>query len=245
MEQVTYGNKKIKFKIKRGRRKKTVALQIQPNSTVLVLSPAFLGVEKIKQIVLKRARWIIQKQEKTRKLKFDIPRKEFVSGESFPYLGKEYRLKVIKVNQAEGSCCKLINGRFYVEIDKKLKNIKASRTIKEKLIKWYLNQAEEKIMKRIEKYSKQVGKEPQKTIIRNQEKRWGSCSHSGVIRFNWKIIMVPLSVFDYVVVHELCHLIYQNHSLKFWSKVESIIPSFKSKREWLKENSFLVSELLN
>ena len=75
MEQITYGNKKIKFNIKRGRRKKTVALQIQPNSTVMVLSPYFLDKDKIKEVVLKRARWIIQKQEKIKKLNAEMPKK--------------------------------------------------------------------------------------------------------------------------------------------------------------------------
>lgn len=242
MEQITYGNINIQFKVKRGRRMKTVALQIQPDSTVVVLSPAFLDTEKIKQIVLKRARWIIRKQEKIKRLKINITEKEFVSGESFLYLGRRYRLKVIKTNRTEDDNCRLINGRFYIEINEKLQGKAAASDIREKLIGWYSNQARDKIMERIEKYSKLLGVKPRKIIIKNQEKRWGSCSCSGIIRFNWKIIMAPMSVLDYVIIHELCHLIQQNHSPEFWSKVESIIPSFKSKREWLKENGFLFNE---
>ncbi|MBA4349104.1 MAG: M48 family peptidase [Thermodesulfovibrio sp.] len=245
MEHITYGNRKIKFNIKRGKRKKTVALQIQPNSTVVVLSPYFLDKDKIKEIVRKRARWIIQKQEKIKKLNAEMPKKEFVSGESFPYLGREYRLKVIKSEDEKCGHCKLMSGRFYVEINNKFSGRVASKIVKENLLEWYIERAKEKINERVQRYSKLIGIIPQKIIIRNQEKRWGSCSHSGVLRFNWKAIMAPLSVLDYVIVHELCHLIHQNHSPDFWGKVESIISSYKDKRSWLKENSFLLAELLN
>lgn len=245
MEHITYGNRKIKFNIKRGRRKKTVALQIQPNSTVVVLSPYFLDKDKIKEIVRKRARWIIQKQEKIKKLNAEMPQKEFVSGESFPYLGREYRLKVIKSKDEKCCPCKLMSGRFYVEINNKFSDRGASKIVKEKLLEWYIEHAKEKINERVQRYSKLIGIIPQKIIIRNQEKRWGSCSHSGVLRFNWKAIMAPLSVLDYVIVHELCHRIHQNHSPDFWQKVGSVIPDYKKKREWLKENSLLLTELLN
>ena len=245
MEQITYGNNKIKFNIKRGRRKKTVALQIQPNSTVMVLSPYFLDKDKIKEVVLKRARWIIQKQEKIKKLNAEMPKKEFVSGESFPYLGREYRLKVIKSQDEKFCPCKLMAGRFYVEINNKFSGRVASKIVKEKMLEWYIERAKEKITERTQRYFKLIGIIPQKIIIRNQQKRWGSCSHSGVLRFNWKVIMAPISVLDYVIVHELCHLIHQNHSHDFWHKVGSIIPDYKKKREWLKEKSALSAQLLS
>lgn len=245
MEHITYGSRKIKFSIKRGRRKKTVALQIQPNSTVVVLSPNFLDKDKINEIVQKRARWIIQKQEKIKKINAEVPKKEFVSGESFPYLGREYRLKVIKSKDDKYCFCKLMSGRFYVEINNRFSGKAASQIVKEKLLEWYIEHAKEKINERVQRYSKLIGVIPQKIIIRNQEKRWGSCSHSGVLRFNWKVIMAPISVLDYVLVHEICHLVLKNHSDEFWNKLSSIVPDYKKKRQWLKENSFLLTELLN
>ncbi len=244
MEHITYGSRKIKFNVKRGRRKKTVALQIQPNSTVVVLSPYFLDKDKIKEIVQKRARWIIQKQEKIKKLNAEMPKKEFVSGESFPYLGREYRLKVIKSKDKKSCPCKLMSGRFFVEINNKFSGRVASKIVKEKLLEWYIERAKEKINERSQRYSSLIGIIPQKIIIRNQEKRWGSCSYSAALRFNWKVIMAPLSVLDYVIVHELCHLLIKNHSDKFWNKLSSIVPDYKKKRQWLRENSYLLTELL-
>ncbi|HET6514337.1 MAG TPA: SprT family zinc-dependent metalloprotease [Thermodesulfovibrionales bacterium] len=244
MNQITFGNKKISYLIKRGKRGKTVALHIHSDSTVLVLSPQSLEPEKIREIVSKRARWIVQKQEKLKRFNAGIL-KEFVSGESFPYLGRQYRLKILRSDGARGPTCKLVNGRFLIEIDRGIKGKAASRVVSESLLKWYMDHAKEKINERIERYTIPIGKKPLKIIIRDQAKRWASCSHSRIVRFNWKVIMTPISVFDYVVVHELCHLIHADHSAGFWEKVESVIPDYKRKREWLKENSMLLTEMMN
>ena len=99
--------------------------------------------------------------------------------------------------------------------------------VKKALMEWYLEHAEEKIKERVSRFAQLIGKWPASIEIKNQEKRWGSCSRSGIIRFNWKIIMAPISVMDYVIVHELCHLIYPHHSSQFWQKVQSIIPDYK------------------
>lgn len=244
MNQIKFGNKKIVYLIKRGSRKKTVALHIQPNSTVLVLSPQFLESEMIKEIVSKRARWIVQKQEKLKRFNTSILKKEFVSGESFPYLGRQYRLKIIRSDGADVPACKLVNGRFQVEINKSMTGETASSAVAGSILKWYMARAQEKINERVERYSIPIGEKPVRIIIRDQEKIWGSCSISGVLRFNWKVVMMPLSALDYVIVHELCHLFMKNHSDKFWNKVGSIIPDYKKKRQWLRENSHLLTELL-
>ena len=115
--------------------------------------------------------------------------------------------------------------------------------VKRNLIKWYLEHAKEKIGGRVNRFAQQIGKWPANIDVKNQERRWGSCSRTGVIRLNWKIIMAPISVIDYVIVHELCHLIYPHHSTQFWQKVQSIIPDYKRRREWLKRFSLQIDNL--
>lgn len=244
MAHVTFGSKKIQFAIRKSKRKKTIAIQVQPNSTVIVLTPQLIEVEKIKKIVLKRAKWIIKKQEILRQLKNNVPQKDFVSGETFPFLGRQYRLKVIRSASEYEKNCGIHNRRLHVLINSNLKDKAASKIVRKKLIEWYTEQAKEKINERIQKYSKSIGQYPKKIIIKNQEKRWGSCSHSGTLRLNWKTVMMPISVFDYIIVHELCHLIYPNHSKKFWQTVATIIPNFKRYRDWLRKNSPYMLELL-
>lgn len=243
-DYIQYGNKKIIFKIECSNRKKTVGIYIDPERGVIIHSPRFLKVDKIKEIVRKWARWIIEKQELVKKHSLLGSVKEFVSGEAFPYLGKQYRLKIIKSASKEEEKCKLINGRFLVEIDEDLNSEGIKRTVKKVLMEWYLAHAEEKIPERVKLYARQIGKWPERVEIKNHKRRWGSCSHNGIIRLNWKIIMAPVTILDYVIVHELCHLIHQHHSTQFWQKVQTIIPDYTKRRDKLKEYSFQV-EIFN
>ena len=105
------------------------------------------------------------------------------------------------------------------------------------LINWYLERASEKLPQRVKFYARHIGIMPKRIEIKSHKSQWGSCSYDGVIRFNWKIIMTPVPVVDYVVVHELCHLIYRNHSPLFRQKVQTIIPDYIKRRNILKEYS--------
>jgi len=241
MSYIQYGNKNIFFKVERSNRRKTVGIYIDPERGVIIRSPRFLKVDKIKEIVRKRARWIIEKQELLKNYSHLDSVKEFVSGEAFPYLGKQYRLKVVKSSTEKEEECKLVNGRFLVEVNSDLKGESVKRNVKKTLIQWYVVHAEEKIPERIKIYSRQIGKWPERVEIKNHKRRWGSCSPSGVIRFNWKIVMAPVTIVDYVIVHELCHLIYQHHSSQFWQKVQTIIPDYTKRRDKLKEYSFQIA----
>jgi hypothetical protein len=236
MNCVQYGNRKIHFEIKRGTRKKTVAIEVNSACGVTVLAPEDLDEEKILEFVGKKAGWIIERQQKIGNCDSDLT-KDFVSGEAFSYLGKEYRLKIIRAASEKVGKCEFDIGRFRIEIAPNLTDEKRKIAVKEALLGWYLKKAEEKIRGRIHYYSGQVGRKPKVIEIKSQKKRWGSCSSAGVVRFNWKIIMTPLSVLDYVIVHELCHLIYSHHSPYFWGKVQSILPDYKRRRELLKRFS--------
>ena len=204
------------------------------------MSPSFLDEGDIRKILYKKGKRIIEKQEQVKKNTDANLAKQFVSGESFPYLGRYYRLKVRKQLPDDEKKCRLVNGRFLVEGDGHSESENSSSTVKRALIEWYIGHAEEKIEERVNRFAPLIGKWPVSIKIKNQEKRWGSCSRGGIIRFNWKIVMAPISVMDYVIAHELCHLIYPHHSIQFWQKVQSIIPDYEKKRHWLKEFSFQI-----
>ncbi len=162
----------------------------------------------------------------------------------FPIWAKHYRLKVLKSIKETEEKCRLVNGRFLVEVSGRSGDESDKRAVKNALINWYLEHAEEKIKERVGRFAKQIGKWPAAIKIKNQEKRWGSCSRTGNIRFNWKVIMAPISVIDYVIVHELCHLIYPHHSSQFWEKVQSVISDYQRRRNWLKQFSSQIDDLL-
>ena len=240
MSSIQYGNKKITFKIERSNRRKTVGIYIDPKKGVVVHTPLFLRTDDIDEIVRKRVRWIIEKQELVKNIDQLYSVKEFVSGEAFPYLGRHYRLKVIRSASEKEGQCNLISGRFMVEIDRALNTERSTRTVKKALITWFEKHAKEKIPERVELYAGQMGTWPERIQIKNHKRRWGSCSHNGIIRFNWKIIMAPMTIVDYVIVHELCHLNHPHHSAQFWQKVQTIIPDYAKRRDKLKEFSFQI-----
>jgi predicted metal-dependent hydrolase len=214
-----------------------VGIYIDPRRGVVVRCPQFLRVDEIVAVVRKRAQWIIEKEDVVKNHSQLNLVKGFVSGEGFPYLGRQYRLKVKKSASGKEESCKLINGRFLVEIDRQLDGERVKEIVKKGLINWYLERAHEKIPQRVKLYAHQIGTWPERVEIKDYKRQWGSCSHNGVIRLNWKIIMAPVTILDYVIVHELCHLIYPNHSARFWQKVQTIIPNYKKRRDKLKEHS--------
>ena len=108
--------------------------------------------------------------------------------------------------------------------------------IKAKAIKWYKQKALEKLSSRVEFYQLKVGKSPRKVSVRQFSARWGTCQEDDSINFNWKLIIAPMSIIDYVVVHELCHLITDGHSKEFWSKLSAIIIDHEKRKEWLRIN---------
>ncbi len=179
--------------------------------------------------------WIFKKQKELAEIK-DAPKpKEFLSGEKLLYIGRRYRIKLNKKDM-KGAEVSLYQGMFMIDVNKDLSEKQRKAAIKEELISWYRKKAEERINERVNKYKEQIGVEPNSVKIKKQKKRWGSCSSLDNLNFNWKIIMAPMSVIDYLVVHELAHLKHPNHSRNFWDLVGSIIPNYKEKKEWLKIN---------
>lgn len=106
--------------------------------------------------------------------------------------------------------------------------------------KWYRIRAKENIESRVKVFAAKIGESPNKVTIKAQKTRWGSCSSLGNLNFNWRLIMMPQKIIDYVVVHELCHLKEMNHSSAFWNRVEEIMPDYRNRRKWLKNNAWKV-----
>ncbi len=234
MEAIKFGDTIINYQIIRSNRK-TVGLEVSLDEGVKIRAPKSLKKKRIKQIVKKKASWILKKQEKLCEVKPAPTPKEFLSGEKLPYLGRRYRLKVKKI-EGKNVSISLYQGKFWIEVGTDISKQMRREAIREKVINWYREHAKEKINERVKKYQDKIGTEPNSVQIKKQKKRWGSCSSLGNLNFNWKIIMAPMSVVDYLVVHELAHLKHPNHSKEFWQLVEAIIPNYEKKQEWLRVN---------
>ncbi|WP_350587163.1 SprT family zinc-dependent metalloprotease [Pseudoalteromonas sp. 3-MNA-CIBAN-0064] len=214
--------------IKRSNRVKSATITVE-ESSVLIAVPRLLELERIKKLLKNKRQWIKDKIA----LHYEAQptsNKEFVSGECFSYLGRNYRLKV---NQGYYKPAKLINGRFSVTLFAGTNN---AELIKESLLAWYEKHAEIKFNEKVKRYADIMNVKYNSVGIKNYKSRWGSCTAQGDITFNWKVIMAPNRIVDYVVVHELCHLIHHDHSPKFWREVERFMPDYLECKEWLKHN---------
>lgn len=215
--------KEIKIdKIIRSKRK-TIALVVSADATLVVRAPFESTLEYIKGVVFKRRFWIKEKKHAANKNGVIVRAKEFVNGEGFLYLGKTYKLKIQN--------CEEINLAEYLVLPEKyLKEPQAN------MIEWYKKEALKKITQRADWYSANTGWKYKSIKINDAQSRWGSCGPTGSLNFTWKLIMAPLNVIDYVVVHELAHIHERNHSVRFWNKVKSILPDYQQREKWLKEN---------
>ena len=229
--EVVFGHKTISYSIIRtSRRKKTITLTIEPEGKIIIRASVRTSDSKLALIVKSKAEWIIKKLHSLNNL-LPAATKEFVSGESFSYLSRHLRLKILRDPDKKKPVVKLYGSRLQVAFYRANRNGKYSEEIRDAITEWYRKLAAKRITERVTIYAGKIGLSKPGVIIRNQQKRWGSCNKNGELRFNWRIIMAPLSLVDYVVVHELCHIKYKNHSRLFWKYLGTIMPDYEKRKE--------------
>ena len=226
-------NNDLEFPIEiiRTDRRKTYRIQIDEGKVRIVV-PKRLSQRNINAIILKKTPWIRKKIRLQEKI-FPLKPKEYVNGETFSYLGKNYRLKLIENGIGE---VKLKRGELVLGVSAKFKNYQKLNFVKSRIVQWYEIHAEKILRDKTKKYARILRLHPKSISVKEYKARWGSCSIKGEIIYNWKIVLAPKRIVDYVIIHELCHLLHQNHSPEFWRTVESSFSAYKESRQWLKEN---------
>jgi predicted metal-dependent hydrolase len=222
---VTFGSNDIRFKLQYSARK-TLGISVLPDLSVIVTAPDDSDFEKVKDLVKKRAPWIIKQQSKFNEYLPAQPERKYVGGETHLYLGRQYRLKVREGGSEEVK----LKGRYiYVMI----KNKNDRERIKELLDEWYKQRASkyfrQKLIKCFEKFRRFEIEMPA-IALRRMTKRWGTCSTKGTINLNPDLIKFPASCVEYVIVHELCHLIEPNHSREFYQLLQRIMPDWTKRK---------------
>jgi predicted metal-dependent hydrolase len=219
------------IEIIRTERSKSASIEIE-DDTVKVTVPKNLSDQRIEELIKNRTVWIRQKL----KIQTETIRpkdKEYVNGETFSYLGRNYRLKCLSGGSGEA---RLTNGYLTVWLAKGASEAASGGCVRQSLQQWYQARALEKLKEKTKRYSAILGVSPQSVGVKEYKARWGSCSSSGDVTYNWRIIMAPHHIVDYIVVHELCHLLEHNHGPKYWKHVQNVVPNYKECREWLKVN---------
>lgn len=225
------------FQVKRSARRKTVSICVYPDNRVVVSAPYNAGKAHLMQIVEKKSDWIRAKLQANLQRTRTVPERQFKSGEKLLYLGVEY---VLLVERGTPDLVTAENGQIRVRLP--LDNPSSGNSaVRNRLIRWYAAQALALIKKRVGHFSPLVGASPASVTLKNLKSRWGSCSARGCISLAWNIIMASEQIVDYLVVHELCHLVHHNHSTEYWKLVESILPDHRERRKWLRENGGLLS----
>ena len=204
---------------------KNITLKVRPNGEAILTAPNSANDEHIKFIMQKRAKWIAQKRAFF--ASFKMPEKEYVSGEDFRYLGRSYRLKVV---QSKEERVKLQRG--YLEIFVK---DKSDLKRKENLVyEWYYEKAMLCFFNILQEFNKLVQQDIKSVKIRQMKTRWGSCNpYKSYINLNIELIKKPKACIEYVVFHELAHLLYPDHSRKFYDYLTLYMPDWQKRKEIL------------
>ncbi|MDQ6958275.1 MAG: SprT family zinc-dependent metalloprotease [Mariprofundaceae bacterium] len=221
------------YEVIRRPRRKTVGICVKPDQTVQVAIPKRFPLAKVDALVRGKADWIRRKLAQYQDIQEQYKPKQYVSGETFAYLGRDYRLTVVEGAETP------INVRqktLQVGIPHDLSPEKRVLSVTKALEAWFREKAQLHLTKRTAWYTARMHVAPASVGIKSYRSRWGSCHTDGRIYFNWRIIMAPPSIVDYVVVHELCHLAHHNHSPDYWRLVESVMPEYRTARGWLKQH---------
>ena len=211
-------------------RRRTIGMIIMPDGTLVVRAPLRASLRLIRQTVEKHAQWILKHKQKALENSLKSPPRSYLPGEKFLYLGQEYEL----VNGQNADKTLTFDGTRFV-LGTRVVNTR------ETFRYWYKREAIRILNERIKLYAKRMGIDYSNLRITGAERRWGSCSPSGNICFSLRLVMAPLPVIDYVVVHELVHIREKNHSTRFWDRVKAIIPDYKDHKAWLRKNQHLLS----
>jgi predicted metal-dependent hydrolase len=226
---VAYGTTTIHYELIYARRK-TLAIHVYPDGAVEVKAPLETPLDQIERLVLKRAAWIVrqQRQFQTYAQPNPLPRR-YVSGESYRYLGRQYRLKVVEdlVERVQ-----LSRGLLTIYV----RQASHKARIADLLEQWYRTQAERVFAERLEVCLTRVQSleiSRPELSVRVMKTRWGSCTSKGKISLNPKLVQMPKDLIDYVVLHELCHLKELNHSASFYALLDRVLPEWQERRQRL------------
>lgn len=250
-------NKEIEFSIVR-RKRKTICIKIEESGNVIVSAPLRVSKQYILNVVQDKADWIIEKQIEIQKRGSKKISRDIAEGTTFMYLGKEYPFylifekyrKNISVEFKTITKSELKNFNFYkITINSKVKedilpspifiirtNTMEEEKIKMAMEKWYRAETLKIVTERINYYADNFKDKVTEIRVKEQKRRWASCTGKNAVLFNWRISMARADVIDYIVIHEMCHMDHRNHSKYFWNRVAEIMPDYREKHEWLKMN---------
>ncbi len=227
----------ISYTLTRSARRRTIEISVSEQARVRIAAPRYALLRDIHDFIHQKSDWIVNKLREMNQYRESLPRRQYRDGCLFYFLGQSYPLRVCSGNVRRAKI-HFDGTQWRVQLPLQITEKEQTVLVKQQLLKWYRQQAEEILGSRLFHYSRLTGLEPQKIAIRTHRRVWGNCHYQRkVIHLNWQLVFFPQPVIDYVIVHELSHLDVPNHSKKFWHKVGTVLPDYKYYRQWLKNHS--------
>lgn len=214
---------RLTFEVRRSNRRRTLGISVGRRGELCVFAPIPTSMEEISRWVEKKLLWVHRKLSLKQEKSKSGPRPEFVTGESFSYLGRTYKLKL---TDQQDTVLRFEGDTFFLRRD-------ARRNAEKYFREWYRLNGLLWVKGRVREYARRVNASPTKLAVRELAYRWGSCSRQKIITFHWKLFQLPARLVDYVIVHELVHLVESHHGPKFWACLERALPDWQERKEQL------------
>ncbi|KAB7627598.1 M48 family metallopeptidase [Alkalilimnicola sp. S0819] len=223
----------LAFTVRLSARRKTLQITVERDGELLLSAPTGTEEQHLRRFVHEKRYWIYTKLAEKAQLQHVIPRKEFVDGEGFLYLGRSYRLKLV---DEQDEPLKLVGGRFRLRSDLGAEG-------RGQFIRWYTHRGREWLANRVRANAPRMEVQPGGVKVQDLGYRWGSCGKGGQVYFHWKTVLLPRSIAEYVVVHELVHLLEPHHTPAFWRRLERAMPDYERRKQWLANHGMSVEGL--
>jgi hypothetical protein len=223
----------LQFDVRRSARRKTLQITVERDGELVLSAPPEVDEAALRAFVLEKRFWIYTKLAQKDRLQRPVPRKAFVGGEGFLYLGRSHRLKLMDEQDVP---LKLAAGRFCLRRD-------ALPAARAHFIRWYSERAKAWLSGRVADYQSRMEVSPAGVKVQDLGYRWGSCGKGDWLYFHWKAILLPARIAEYVVVHEIAHLHEPHHTPAFWLRVERALPDYAQRKAWLAEHGIDVEGL--
>ena len=210
-------------------KRRTISLEVTRDARLVVHAPLKTSKAAIDNAVEQKRGWVQRKLDDARRRDAKYPPKKCSEGETFELLGKAY----ILCFEDGASAVSASGGRLIAPCVDKV-------DVRSAITAWYKAQAGAVLLRRTEYYAKLAGVSFKSLKITSALSRWGLCSGSGGLCFTWRLVMAPVEMIDYVVVHELSHIGHPDHSREFWRRVGELMPDYAVRREWFRQNAALL-----
>jgi len=210
----------LEFEIRRSPRRKTLGLTVDRGGELVVHAPETANEDELRRWINRKLLWVHQKLALKNEMNGAAQQPDFVSGESIFYLGRNYRLKLVD-DQDEPL---RFDGQWF-----RLRRT-GQRQALQHFRQWYLDTGTQWLSKRVEMWHPKAGVAPNRISLGDLGYRWGSCGKNGVVYFNWRLLQLPVRLVDYVIVHELVHLLQHNHTREYWRILDRVMPDWRDRK---------------